>query len=90
MGYEVFAGNRADVTTLRQVVARMEERYGREGRIWAVDRGMISAANLAWLKERGSRYIVGTPKGELKKFEQELLKGTWTEIRGNERQELTP
>jgi transposase len=81
LGYEVFAGNRADVTTLRQVVTRMEEKYGREGRIWAVDRGMISAANLAWLKERGSRYIVGTPKGELKKFEQELLKGTWTEIR---------
>ena len=81
LGYEVFAGNRTDVTTLREVVARMEEKYGREGRIWAVDRGMISAANLAWLKERGSRYIVGTPKGELKRFEQELLKGTWKEIR---------
>ena len=59
----------------------MEERYGRAGRIWAVDRGMIDAANLEWLKERGSRYIVGTPKGELKRFEQELLKGTWHEIR---------
>ena len=81
LGYEVFAGNRADVTTLREVVERMEEKYGREGRIWAVDRGMISAANLAWLKQRGSRYIVGTPKGELKRYEQELLKGTWQEIR---------
>ena len=81
LGYEVFAGNRADVTTLREIVARMEEKYGREGRIWAVDRGMISAANRAWLKERGSRYIVGTPKGELKRFEQELLKGTWQQIR---------
>lgn len=81
LGYEVFAGNRTDVTTLREIVERMETRYGREGRIWAVDRGMISKANLAWLKERGSRYIVGTPKGELKRFEQELLKGTWKEIR---------
>jgi transposase len=81
LGYEVFAGNRSDVTTLREIVARMEQRYGREGRIWAVDRGMISAANLAWLQERGSRYIVGTPRGELKRFEQELLKGTWGEIR---------
>jgi hypothetical protein len=42
---------------------------------------MIDATNLQWLKERGSRYIVGTPKGELKRFEQELLKGTWHEIR---------
>ena len=81
LGYEVFAGNRGDVTTLREIVARMEERYGRKGRIWAVDRGMISAANLKWLQERGSRYIVGTPKGELKRFEQELLKGDWHEIR---------
>ncbi len=81
LGYEVFAGNRRDSTTLQQVVKRMEERYGRADRIWAVDRGMIDAANLKWLKERGSRYIVGTPKGELKRFEQELLKGTWHEIR---------
>ncbi len=81
LGYEVFAGNRRDSTTLQEVVKRMEERYGREGRIWAVDRGMIDASNLKWLKERGSRYIVGTPKGELKRFERELLKGTWREIR---------
>jgi transposase len=81
LGHEVFAGNRRDSTTLQEVVKRMEERYGREGRIWAVDRGMIDATNLKWLQERGSRYIVGTSKGELKRFEQELLKGTWHEIR---------
>jgi transposase len=81
LGYEVFAGNRRDSTTLQEIVRRMEERYGRADRIWAVDRGMIDASNLKWLKERGSRYIVGTPKGELKRFEQELLKGTWHAIR---------
>jgi transposase len=81
LGYEVFAGNRRDSTTLQEVVTRMEERYGSAGRIWAVDRGMIDAANLKWLKDRGSRYIVGTPKGELKRFEQELLKGSWHQIR---------
>jgi transposase len=81
LGYEVFAGNRRDSTTLQEIVKRMEERYGRADRIWAVDRGMIDASNLKWLKERGSRFIVGTPKGELKRFEQELLKGTWHAIR---------
>jgi transposase len=81
LGYEVFAGNRNDAKTLREIVERMEQRYGREGRIWALDRGMINATNLKWLKERGSRYIVGTPKGELKRFERELLKGNWQEIR---------
>ena len=81
LGSEVFAGNRRDSTTLQEVVKRMEERYGHAGRIWAVDRGMIDATNLQWLKQRGSRSIVGTPTGELKRFEQELLKGSWHEIR---------
>jgi transposase len=90
LGYEVFAGNRNDATTLREVVERMEQRYGREGRIWAVDRGMINADNLAWLQGRGSRYIVGTPKGELKRFERELLKGTWQEIRDGLEVRLVP
>lgn len=90
LGYEVFAGNRNDATTLRRIVERMEQRYGREGRIWAVDRGMINASNLAWLQGRGSRYIVGTPKGELKRFERELLKGTWQEIREGLEVRLVP
>jgi transposase len=90
LGYEVFAGNRNDATTLRQVIERMEQRYGREGRIWAVDRGMINADNLKWLQDRGSRYIVGTPKGELKRFERELLKGTWQEIREGLEVRLVP
>jgi transposase len=90
LGYEVFAGNRTDVMTLRQIVERMETRYGREGRIWAVDRGMISKANLAWLKARGSRYIVGTPKGELKQFEKELFQGTWKEIRAGLEVRIVP
>jgi transposase len=90
LGYEVFAGNRNDATTLRQIVERMERRYGREGRIWAVDRGMINTDNLAWLQGRGSRYIVGTPKGELKRYERELLKGTWQQIREGLEVRLVP
>lgn len=81
LGYEVFAGNRNDSTTLREVIERMESKYGKQNRIWAVDRGMVSEEHLEWLRARGSRYIVGTPKSRLKKFEQSLLDGTWREIR---------
>ena len=81
LGYEVFAGNRNDVTTVQEIVARMEQRYGRDGRIWALDRGMVSAANLEWLRRRGARYIVGTPKSRLKQYQRQLLGGSWTEIR---------
>jgi DDE family transposase len=66
LGFEVFAGNRHDSTTLREIVHRMEERYGRSSRVWALDRGMVSDAHLDWLRQRGSRYIVGTPKAQLR------------------------
>jgi transposase len=81
LGYEVFAGNRNDSTTLREVIERMESKYGRQNRIWAVDRGMVSEEHLEWLRARGSHYIVGTPKSQLKKFEQSLIDGAWQQIR---------
>jgi transposase len=81
LGYEVFTGNRHDNTTLREIVTKMEARYGQNQRIWALDRGMISAGNLHWLKQRGSRYIVGTPKSELAEMGQHLRTGPWEEIR---------
>jgi transposase len=81
LGYEIFAGNRNDVTTLQEIVARMESHYGQMNRIWALDRGMISEANIEWLQERGSRYIVGTPRSQLRRFERELAQGEWSEVR---------
>ncbi|MHC4180227.1 MAG: IS1634 family transposase, partial [Planctomycetota bacterium] len=41
IGYEVFAGNRTDVTTLQEIVETMEKRYGKADRIWVGDRGMM-------------------------------------------------
>jgi transposase len=81
LGYEVFDGNKNDSKTVRTIVERMETRYGRQGRIWVLDRGMVSDKNLAWLKERGSKYIVGTPKCRLKQFATQVQAGTWAEVR---------
>jgi transposase len=81
LGYEVFTGNRVDVTTLQEIVETMERRYGQADRIWVGDRGMVSADNIAFLKRNGRRYIVGTPKSMLKQFERELLSADWHEIR---------
>jgi Transposase DDE domain len=68
LGYELFPGNRTDVTTVREIVETMETRYGAAQRIWVMDRGMTSAANLAWLRQTGRRYLVGTPKSELRQW----------------------
>jgi len=81
LGYEVFAGNRHDSTTLEEIVTTMEARYGRADRIWALDRGMLSAERIEFLRSGQRRYIVGTPKSELKRFERELSSGTWQALR---------
>jgi transposase len=72
LGYEVFAGNTNDSRTVQTIVATMEARHGVLGRVWITDRGMASAANLAWLRDTGRRYIIGAPKSELKKFAADL------------------
>src|SRR5690606_1562005 len=81
LGYEVFAGNRTDVTTVEEIVETMERRYGKADRIWVGDRGMMSRKNIEFLKSGGRRYIIGASKSSLKQFEQELLACDWREIR---------
>lgn len=90
IGYEVFAGNRTDVTTLQEIVETMEQRYGKADRIWVGDRGMMSEKNIEFLKQDKRRYIVGTPKSALKKFEQELLREDWRSIREGLEVKLCP
>ena len=81
LGYEVFNGNRHDVTTVEDMVTKIESQYGRSGRIWVMDRGMLSEDNLEFLQSQKRRYIIGTPKSQLKHFEQELLSTDWEKIR---------
>ena len=90
LGYEVFAGNRSDVTTVEAIVEKLEKRYGRADRIWAMDRGMVSEDNVEFLKEGGRRYILGTPKGMLKQYERQLLEGSWEQVQQGLEVKLCP
>ncbi len=80
LAYEVFSGNRADVTTVEEMVEIMESKYGRARRIWVMDRGMVSEDNLQFLRNRGGFYLVGTPRGMLKRFEAYLLDSDWSKV----------
>jgi transposase len=81
LAYEVFDGNRADVTTVEEMMEVMRAKYGQERRTWAMDRGMVSEENLEELREAGATYLVGTPKSMLKQFEQALLEeADWEKI----------
>ena len=41
---------------------------------------MVSEKNLEFMRKIGARYLVGTPKAMLKKFEQQLLEQNWEEV----------
>jgi transposase len=80
LGYELFAGNKADVTTVQEIVTTMEGRYGTAERVWVMDRGMVSAANVEFLKEGGRRYIMGTHKTLMRKYEKQLRAPDWSVV----------
>jgi len=80
LGYEVFAGNRSDVTTVEEIIEVMESKYGKANRIWVMDRGMASSGNFEYLSEDGRKYILGANRGELKQYETELLKKDWQKV----------
>ena len=79
--YETFDGNRADVSTMETILRMVERKYGKARRIWVFDRGIVSEENLAAIRNRGGQYLVGTPRRQMKRFEAELLKENWTQVR---------
>jgi transposase len=91
LAYEVFAGNRVDVTTVEDIVTVMEDKYGQAKRIWVMDRGMVSQENIEFLRARNAQYIVGTPKAQLRQFETALLEDQdWKQVRPEVEVKLLP
>ena len=82
LGYEIFSGSTTDVTTVKNIVEGMEERFGKVNRVWVMDRGMMSAKNIAWLNATKHRYVIGTARTELRRYSKELAEKTdWRQIR---------
>src|ERR1700693_4498854 len=66
---------------METILRMVERKYGKAGRIWVFDRGIVSEENLAAIRRRGGQYLVGTPRSQMKQFEAELLKEDWTQVR---------
>src|SRR6266545_3288993 len=83
LAYEVMAGNTSDKTTLRGFLDRIERQYGKARRIWVMDRGIPTEAVLEQMRQADPpiSYLVGTPKGRLKKLEAQLLQQEWQAVR---------
>jgi len=80
---EVTAGNTADKTTLRGLLRKIEELYGKAGRVWVMDRGIPTEEVLAEMRagDPPVYYLVGTPKGRLSRCEEQLLEQPWQTVR---------
>ncbi len=83
LAYEVMPGNTSDQSTLAGFLERIERQYGRSDRIWIMDRGIPTEETLQQMREGDApvRYLVGTPKGRLTKFEKAFLDLPWQEVR---------
>jgi len=92
LAYEMFPGNTADKTTLRGMLETIRRRYGAAERIWVMDRGIPTEEILTELRtgDSGVRYLVGTPKGRLTRYEAALAERPWQVVRPQLRVKLLP
>ncbi len=82
LGYELFNGNRVDVTMVEEIVGSMEARFGLAKRVRVMDRGIVSQENVSWLERTGRRYVLGASRTELKRWRTELANETdWNRVR---------
>src|SRR5438046_509438 len=83
LAYEVMAGNTAEKTTLRGVLDRIENLYGKARRVWLMDRGIPTEALLREM--RASRqetfYLVGTSRAKIREYEKQWLELPWQKVR---------
>jgi hypothetical protein len=92
LAYEMFPGNTADKTTLRGMLATIRRRFGAAERIWVMDRGIPTEEILGELRanDSGVRYLVGTPKARLSRYEAQLAERPWQTVRPQLRVKLLP
>jgi len=79
--HEVFPGNTNDAIAFPDIVKTMESRFGTARRVWVLDRGIASKANLDFLRDRQQSFLVGTPRSRLGEFEAELCTRDWQQVR---------
>ena len=65
IGYELFPGNTADVSTLLPVVRKLQERFDISRTTLVADSGMLSKANVAALQELNCDYLLAARLGSI-------------------------
>jgi hypothetical protein len=68
LAHEIFAGNMADTSTLKHILARLDHLDVGEKPVVILDAGFASANNIALLKERGYAYLINITRGSRTKY----------------------
>ena len=80
VSHTVFAGNRRDSTTVREVIADLRERFGLGRFVFVGDRGMKSEASVAALEGEGLGYLMavqGRRSPRMEEALERLEEGAW-------------
>ena len=85
---ELWPGNTTDVSTLIPIVDRLRSRFAIGSVCVVADRGMISAATIEKLKERGIHFILGARLRNVREIRQKVLShtGRYHEVNGPRKQ----
>ena len=72
LAYEMFPGNTDDSTTLRYILAKIENQYGKAQRIWVMDRGVPTEDVLAEMRRSDPpvQYLVRHAQGTAQRLEK--------------------
>jgi hypothetical protein len=82
LAYEVLEGNTADRTTRRDLLQRIEPSYGKERRVWVMDRGIPTEEVLAEMRrQHDTFYLVGTSRAKIRQYERHWLQLRWQKVR---------
>jgi transposase len=92
LAYEMLPGNTSDRTTLKAFLEKIEALYGKAERIWIMDRGIPTQANLEEMQAAEPKiyYLVGTPRAQLAKLEVQLTQLPWRTVRSQVEVKLLP
>lgn len=73
VGYKLFPGNTAEVSTLIKCVEEWKENLAIDDVIFVADRGMFSAKNLHLIQSSGYKFVVGCPLRKLGESVEEQI-----------------
>jgi len=84
LAYEVMPGNTQDKQTLKDFIAQLQALHGQADRIWIMDRGIPTEAQLAELRASDPpvRYLVGTPRARVKTTRAQWQDLPWQRVQG--------